>query len=119
MDCHESLVRTRRYLWEKPIYSVIFTCRTCESRVGAKRNFFRYFGGYAKCPRCGSEELKARKKRDGIDTLIKNPISVLQSLTGGKLYHCLFCRIQFYDLRDRVKQRSLRRTATAEKMHHQ
>jgi hypothetical protein len=92
-------------LWEKPIYSVIFTCRGCESRVGAKRNFFDYFGGHAKCPRCGTEDLKKRSKPDKIDKLIKTPISMLQSFAGGYLYHCGFCRIQFYDRRRQARAR--------------
>jgi hypothetical protein len=104
--CNDSLTRTHRRLWEKPIYSVVFKCRACESRIGAKREFFHYFGGHAKCPRCGTEEVKQRSTLDRIDRLVKTPISVFQALTGGKLYHCLFCRIQFYDLRRRSRQRS-------------
>jgi hypothetical protein len=37
--------------------------------------------------------------------LIKHPASVLQSVTGGYLYHCAFCRIQFYDLRRQSRMR--------------
>ena len=109
--CNDALARTHRRLWEKPIYSVVFKCRACDSRVGAKRNLFQYFGGHAKCPRCGTEEIKQRSKPDRIDRLVKTPISVFQSLTGGKLYHCLFCRIQFYDLRH---QRSSRFASAAD-----
>jgi hypothetical protein len=84
---------------------VVFKCRSCETRVGAKRNFFDYFGGHAKCPGCGTEDLKKRNKPDKIDKLIKHPVSVLQSVTGGYLYHCAFCRIQFYDLRGQGRMR--------------
>jgi hypothetical protein len=28
---------------------------------------------------------------------------VVQSLLGGRLYHCNYCRIQFYDLRHTMK----------------
>jgi len=113
-QCNEILARSHRRFWEKPVYSVVFECRECESRVGAKRNFFHYFGGYAKCPRCGSEEIAKRSKRDRIDRMIRTPISVFQSLTGGSLYHCFFCRIQFYDLRRRNPKRGSRLASAAD-----
>ncbi len=30
---------------------------------------------------------------------MKNPMSLVQKLLGGSLYHCVYCRLQFYDLR--------------------
>ncbi len=106
--CGETLARTHRRFWEKPIFEVVFKCRGCETRIGAKRNFLNYFGGHAKCPRCGAEELHKRSKPDRIDKLVKSPMSVVQSLAGGNLYHCGFCRIQFYDLREGKSRRSSR-----------
>jgi hypothetical protein len=40
---------------------------------------------------------------DKIDPVIKSFSSVLQGLLGGRLYHCNYCRIQFYDLRHTSK----------------
>jgi hypothetical protein len=40
---------------------------------------------------------------DKIDPVIKSFWSVAQSLLGGRLYHCNYCRIQFYDLRHSAK----------------
>jgi hypothetical protein len=37
---------------------------------------------------------------------------MLQSIAGGTLYHCAFCRIQFYDLR-RLSRLHSSRTASA------
>jgi hypothetical protein len=31
----------------------------------------------------------------------KGLLNLLQRLSGGKLYHCWFCRLQFYDTRQR------------------
>jgi hypothetical protein len=41
------------------------------------------------------------KRRDGIDRMYRGGLSLLHRLLGGKLYHCWFCRLQFYDLRGR------------------
>jgi hypothetical protein len=51
--------------------------------------------------------------------LIRTPISLLQSLTGGNLYHCGFCRIQFYDHRDRNRERASRFASAADQVHHE
>jgi hypothetical protein len=40
-----------------------------------------------------------RKKRDHIDRISRSPSSLLAKVRGGKLYHCIFCRLQFYSLR--------------------
>jgi hypothetical protein len=39
------------------------------------------------------------KKRDLIDPMHWSILIVLEWLLFGKLYHCHFCRIQFYDRR--------------------
>jgi hypothetical protein len=40
---------------------------------------------------------------DKIDPVIRSISSVVQGLLGGRLYHCNYCRIQFYDLRHSMK----------------
>jgi hypothetical protein len=110
--CGENLARSHRKFWEKPIYSVVFKCKGCETRVGAKHNFFNYLASHARCPRCGTEDLGKRITRDKIDKVIRTPISILQSIVGGTLYHCIYCRIQFYDLRGR---RRIRKQSEAER----
>jgi len=39
---------------------------------------------------------------DHIDPMYKNPLSYLQKYLGGNLHWCPFCRLQFYDLRNRI-----------------
>ncbi len=65
---------------------------------------------WCRCPQCGTERVKISGRRDHIDDLSHRPLSILQFLLGGQLYHCLGCRLQFYDLRPR---RSLRKTGSA------
>jgi hypothetical protein len=102
--CGEKLARTRRRFWEKPFYTVVFQCRGCGMRMGSKRDIFNYLGRSAKCPRCGAEEITRRSKPDKIDKMSRTPASLFQSLLGGNLYHCFFCRLQFYDLRRRHRK---------------
>ena len=42
-----------------------------------------------------------RLKRDKIDKMARSPIRLVHRLLGGSLYHCTFCRLQFYDVRKR------------------
>jgi len=37
-----------------------------------------------------------RKNRDHIDRISRSPSSLVAKVRGGKLYHCIFCRLQFY-----------------------
>jgi len=39
--------------------------------------------------------------------MLLNPLRYMQRFVGAPLYHCEFCRIQFYDVRRRVKQPEL------------
>jgi hypothetical protein len=43
-------------------------------------------------------------RRDHIDDMSYRPSSIIQRLLGGQLYHCIGCRLQFYDLRPRRSQ---------------
>jgi hypothetical protein len=40
--------------------------------------------------------------RDKIDSMLKGPINFIQFLWGADLYHCRYCRVQFYDIRKPV-----------------
>lgn len=53
-------------------------------------------GDVCRCPDCGSSRVLLRKKRDHIDRLSRAPSSLLAKIRGGSLYHCIFCRLQFY-----------------------
>jgi len=40
---------------------------------------------------------------DKIDKMRGGIFNMIHRVFGGKLYHCWFCRLQFYDLRPRKK----------------
>ena len=57
-------------------------------------------GGPVQCPRCRTARLRILKKRDGIDTMYGNfLLNRWRVRRGDTLYHCIFCRLQFYDPR--------------------
>jgi DNA-directed RNA polymerase subunit RPC12/RpoP len=87
---------------ERFIYAEAFRCDSCEKRVRiATFNLKRL--RYVKCPSCHSVDLTILKRPDRIDRMQKGLLNALQRVGGGKLYHCWFCRIQFYDTRPRCE----------------
>jgi hypothetical protein len=52
-----------------------------------------------KCPQCHSVDLTVLRRRDGVDRMRSGIINLFNKVAGGKLYHCWFCRLQFYDVR--------------------
>ena len=57
-----------------------------------------YFSDRTNCPLCGTEKLKRLTKRDGIDRLYWNLFRIVCRVCDVHLYHCRYCRIQFYDI---------------------
>ena len=57
------------------------------------------YARYAACPECGTERVKRLIRRDRIDRMSDVPWSTIQRHLGGKLFHCVLCRLQFYDCR--------------------
>ncbi|HWB85911.1 MAG TPA: hypothetical protein VG675_17340 [Bryobacteraceae bacterium] len=39
------------------------------------------------------------KERDRIDPLQGGLLNLMERIVGGKLFHCRYCRVQFYDRR--------------------
>lgn len=114
LKCGEGLSRAHRNFLEKAVYSLVFKCQACGARVGERRLFLNYFLKHTHCPRCGTDELDKRKTIDKIDKLSKAPMSLLQAALGGSLYHCVFCRVQFYDVRSRAPKVPSRSSGNAE-----
>jgi cytoskeletal protein CcmA (bactofilin family) len=53
-----------------------------------------------RCPHCQTTRLKVLKKIDRIETLYGNALmNRMRARRGDTLYHCVFCRLQFYDPR--------------------
>jgi hypothetical protein len=54
---------------------------------------------YVTCPECGTMRVKKLLKPDPVDRISAAPWSRIQGYLGGRRYHCLFCRLQFFDCR--------------------
>src|SRR5436190_11351891 len=53
-----------------------------------------------RCPHCKTTRLKVLKKLDRIEKLYGNALmNRMRANRGDTLYHCVFCRLQFYDPR--------------------
>ncbi len=66
----------------------------------AERTYMYHLGPVTRCHRCGTQRLVRLKERDHIDPMYHHPLSLLQRLfSGSRLFHCRFCRIQFWDRR--------------------
>ena len=61
-----------------------------------------YMGDYPRCPLCGTYRLTRLAERDHIDPMYKGPFNLAQRIFGADLYHCRYCRIQFYDRREPI-----------------
>ena len=55
-----------------------------------------YADEVAQCPECGTTRLVIRRKRDHIDRYRGGLVAWWRRKMGGRLYHCIFCRLQFY-----------------------
>jgi predicted RNA-binding Zn-ribbon protein involved in translation (DUF1610 family) len=98
--CGQSVVRVRRARWERLVYALVYKCPECERKTKVPRYpLFHALSLHRSCPRCGNLELERLRKRDGIDPLYLNPISLVQALIGAPIWWCPFCRLQFYDAR--------------------
>jgi len=80
----------------------MYECRQCHTRKPEPRWYALYLGDYPRCPRCGTYRLTRLSSRDKIDKMLKGPINFMQYLWGADLYHCRYCRVQFYDIRKPV-----------------
>ena len=53
-----------------------------------------------RCPRCQTTRLKVLKKLDRIEKLHGNALmNRIRARRGDSIYHCVVCRLQFYDSR--------------------
>jgi len=77
----------------------IYQCRGCREEQVVPRPWRYHFGPETRCPQCGTQRLTKLQTPDRIDPKHTGFLNLLERLMGGKLYHCRFCRIQFYDRR--------------------
>jgi DNA-directed RNA polymerase subunit RPC12/RpoP len=63
------------------------------------RHYRFHLGPSARCPRCGTYRIAKLRGPDRIDPMASGFLNWLERRSGGRLYHCCFCRVQFYDRR--------------------
>jgi hypothetical protein len=57
-----------------------------------------YFARETRCPLCGTDKLTRLSRPDTIDRFHWNLFHLVHRFVDTRLYHCRYCRIQFYDL---------------------
>jgi hypothetical protein len=98
-QCGGKLRRVHRDFWERFGYLAIYACKECESEEFVPRRYKFHFGPMARCPQCGTFRIVKLKERDKIDPMYSGFLNLLERLAGGRLFHCRYCRCQFYDRR--------------------
>jgi hypothetical protein len=53
------------------------------------------------------------KKRDQIDPMHSGFLHLIERLFGGRLYHCRYCRLQFFDRRELAPETGPRSNGSA------
>jgi hypothetical protein len=99
-QCGGKLQRVHRTFVERFNYMAIFVCAGCERIESAPYRFRYHLGPACRCPICGTYRVVRLKQRDHIDRVHTGFLNLLERVLGGnRLYHCRWCRMQFYDRR--------------------
>jgi hypothetical protein len=93
------LKRVHRTFLERFSFLAIYECRDCENEEFIPRRYTYHFGDTARCPKCGTYRVTKLRGLDKIDKMQRGMLNRLEKIAGGSLFHCCFCRIQFYDRR--------------------
>ena len=100
--CRGPLRRVHRTFGEKFLYAAMYQCLKCHTRRPEPRWYALYLGDYPRCPRCGTYRLSRLSTPDHIDGMSRSALSLMQRVLRGGLYHCRYCRLQFYDVRSPI-----------------
>ena len=103
-QCGGRLRRVHRTFLERLRYAAIYHCKSCDSEEYVPRILQYRFGPFSRCPRCGTYRLTKLKEPDKIDKMQTGFLNWLERGMGGKLSHCRYCRIQFFDRRPRASE---------------
>jgi DNA-directed RNA polymerase subunit RPC12/RpoP len=91
--------RVHRTLMERFNYLAIYECKDCHAEDNLPRAHQLHRGKAARCPKCGTYRLVKLKEPDHIDPMHTGLLNMLERMVGGRLFHCRYCRIQFFDRR--------------------
>lgn len=104
--CAGKLRRVHRTFFERFYYLAVYRCQSCERKEFVLRLFRYHLGPACRCPVCGTYRVRWLKEFDQIDRFHCGFLHLLEHLAGGKLYHCRWCRLQFYDRRQLASELS-------------
>jgi DNA-directed RNA polymerase subunit RPC12/RpoP len=102
-ECGAGLRRSKRRFLDRLRYLEAYRCTGCGARYHVTLSSRLALARYAKCPKCRYQDITPMKRIDKIDKMRGGIFNMIHRVFGGKLYHCWFCRLQFYDLRPRKK----------------
>jgi DNA-directed RNA polymerase subunit RPC12/RpoP len=91
--------RVHRTLMERLSYLALYECKECHTEDSLPRKFHLHLGKTTRCPKCGTYRLTRLKEPDKIDPMHTGLLNLMERMAGGKLFHCRYCRIQFWDRR--------------------
>ncbi|MGD0500804.1 MAG: hypothetical protein ABSC23_20510 [Bryobacteraceae bacterium] len=110
--CGAELRRMHRTFAERFAYMAIYECRECHDVSFTPRRYRYHLGETCRCPMCGTFRVTRLKERDKIDRMYTGFLNMLERRSsGGKLFHCRYCRVQFYDRRSTVAEREAQEAA--------
>jgi DNA-directed RNA polymerase subunit RPC12/RpoP len=99
-QCGGKLRRVHRTFFERFSYMAIYECQKCEREEYVPRRFRYHLGPACRCPVCGSHRVSKLKVADKIDRYHGGFLNLLERIASrGQLFHCRWCRLQFYDRR--------------------
>ena len=104
--CGARMKRVHRTFLERFRYMAIYECRNCDLEESAPRRYTYHFGENCRCPKCGTFRITKLKERDKIDRMHTGFLNLMERLVGGQLYHCRFCRLQFFDRRSKLEPKA-------------
>jgi hypothetical protein len=112
--CGEKLRRVHRTFFERFNYMAVYECRTCDLEEVVPRRFRYHLGAHSRCPLCGTFRVSKLKIPDRIDRRHSGFLNLVERMLGrGQLFHCRWCRLQFFDRRDLSSDAIRRRPATS------
>jgi DNA-directed RNA polymerase subunit RPC12/RpoP len=84
---------------ERVSFLAIYACKDCQTEDNLPRAHQLHRGKAARCPLCGTYRITRLKEPDSIDKMHTGLLNLLEKMAGGRLHHCRYCRIQFWDRR--------------------
>jgi hypothetical protein len=99
-QCGERLKRVHRTFFERFSYMAIYECPKCKNEKFVSRRYRYHLGPSCRCPECGTYRVVRLKQPDKIDRKHGGFLNLLERIAGGgRLFHCRWCRLQFFDRR--------------------